>query len=452
MNALNIAQPDITLHLDMEGVIQQVSLSAPLAKEEGTESWHGRPWSETVGDVGGDKVARMLKDAREVGVSAFRQVTQKFPSGNEIPIEYTAVRLGDKAGLVAVGKNLQAVAELQSRLIAAQQAMERDYWKLRETESRYRLLFDSSNEPVLLIRASNLHIMEANPAAIRALGMSPVGQELLAELAEDERDSFQAMLQSVRNQGKAPAMMIHLGQNQDPWLVRASLMSSDPGPVYLLQLSPVGAMPDSAMESDDSSIDALVQRIPDAFVMLDRAGTVVRANQAFLDLVQIGTERSVVGERLGRWLWRPGADLTVLLANVRRHGVVRLFTTTLHGDLGLDTEVELSAAGDSDTEARLIGVLLRDISRRLGPPEDASGLEGVLRSLEGQIGNASLRQLVKDTVGLVERHYIESALDLTHGNRTAAAELLGLSRQSLYAKLNRYGMDGTLPQASDLAD
>ena len=43
---------------------------------------------------------------------------------------------------------------------------------------------------------------------------------------------------------------------------------------------------------------------------------------------------------------------------------------------------------------------------------------------------------------IVEQHYIEAALELTRGNRTAAAELLGLSRQSLYAKLNRYGLDG----------
>ena len=44
----------------------------------------------------------------------------------------TTVRLGGKAGLIAIGRNLQAVAELQSRLIAAQQAMEQEYWKLRE--------------------------------------------------------------------------------------------------------------------------------------------------------------------------------------------------------------------------------------------------------------------------------------------------------------------------------
>ena len=44
-------------------------------------------------------------------------------------------------------------------------------------------------------------------------------------------------------------------------------------------------------------------------------------------------------------------------------------------------------------------------------------------------------------MSIVERRYIEAALELTGGNRTAAAELLGLSRQSLYAKLNRYGLD-----------
>ncbi len=34
---------------------------------------------------------------------------------------------------------------------------------------------------------------------------------------------------------------------------------------------------------------------------------------------------------------------------------------------------------------------------------------------------------------------IEAALELTKNNRASAAELLGLSRQSLYSKLNRFG-------------
>jgi DNA-binding NtrC family response regulator len=62
------------------------------------------------------------------------------------------------------------------------------------------------------------------------------------------------------------------------------------------------------------------------------------------------------------------------------------------------------------------------------------------------VGRVSLPDLVKDTVEMVERHFIEAALELTRDNRTAAAEVLGLSRQSLYLKLRRHRL---LPTESD---
>jgi DNA-binding NtrC family response regulator len=52
----------------------------------------------------------------------------------------------------------------------------------------------------------------------------------------------------------------------------------------------------------------------------------------------------------------------------------------------------------------------------------------------------AMRDLIRDTTDLVERHFIEAALELTEHNRTAAAEVLGLSRQSLYVKLRRHGL------------
>ena len=64
----------------------------------------------------------------------------------------------------------------------------------------------------------------------------------------------------------------------------------------------------------------------------------------------------------------------------------------------------------------------------------------VLHSLTGRLGETSLKRLVSETVGVVERHYIEAALATTSGNRSAAAKMLGLSRQSLYMKLARYGI------------
>lgn len=438
---MNIAQPDITLHLDMEGVIRDATLSDTFGDER-IEAWIGHPWVGTVADVGEDKIRRMLEDARDKGVSAFRQINQRFPSGLELPVEYTAVRVGGDTGLLAIGKSLQAVADLQSRLVAAQQAMERDYWKLRDFETRYRLLFDASNEAVLLLRASNLRVVEANPAAIRALGLAPVGRDFVAELDARDREPFRTMLLRVREQGKAPGILVHLGSERRPWLVRASLMTAEPGTVFLLQLTAATAAQPAHGRNDPVSIDDLMDRAPEGFVVIDREGVIQRANRAFLDLVQMGAETSVLGERFGRWLGRPGADLTVLLANVHRHGVVRLFATSIQGELGTETEVEISAVGDSPTEPRYFGVLMRDVGQRLPRPGDEQSLGTVLNALSRRIGRSSLRDLVQDTVGEVERHYIETTLELTGGNRTAAAELLGLSRQSLYTKLNRYGLDG----------
>ena len=154
-------------------MIREATLS-PAMQGESVDGWLGRPWVEIVGDTGGDKVKRMVDDARASGISAFRQINQRFPSGLEIPMEFTTVLLGGRAGMLAIGKNLQAVAELQSRLIAAQQTMERDYWKLREIETRYRLVFDASDEAVVILSPANLRIVEANRSAVEALKLVAV--------------------------------------------------------------------------------------------------------------------------------------------------------------------------------------------------------------------------------------------------------------------------------------
>ena len=138
MPNVSFAQPDVTLLLDLEGVIRKATLSSTVCRRDrrglARPALGARPSRMAAAAACGS----MVEDARRTGVSAFRQVAQRFPSGRELPMEYTTVRLGEQAGLLAIGKNLQAVAELQSRLIAAQQAMERDYWKLREVETRYR--------------------------------------------------------------------------------------------------------------------------------------------------------------------------------------------------------------------------------------------------------------------------------------------------------------------------
>jgi transcriptional regulator PpsR len=450
IKSVNLASPDVTLRLDMDGVIREVSLANSVSGEA-AEAWVGRPWVDTVGGPGSDNVIRMMAEARANGVSDFRQVTQRFPSGIELPVEYNAVRLGARGGLVVIGKNLQAVAGVQSSVLATQQAREQDAWKLRAVETRFRLLLESSEDPVLLLRIDDLHIIDANPAAIRA-GALDAGRDFPAALAAHDRVAFHAMMRRVGEQGGAPGIMLHIGVAAAPWLVRASLTTAQPDTVFMLQLSPVAAAHDAA--SPAASLDHLIERLPDGFVLIDQAGVVLRANSAFLDMAQIATAAAAIGQPIGRWLSQPGADGAVLVAGVQRRGTMKGFATTLLGGLGSEMKVEISAAGDSDEAPRLIALLLRDVSRRPAghaAPHDRTGnpddrLLEAIAALTRQIGQTPLLDLVRDTGGLIERHCIVGALERARGNRTAAAEMLGMSRQSLYAKLTRYGMGASVEE------
>ena len=177
------------------------------------------------------------------------------------------------------------------------------------------------------------------------------------------------------------------------------------------------------------------------FVVTTTSGDIVMANRAFLDLAQLGSEEQCKGRSLSNWVGRPAADIDLFLTVLREHGVVRLASSALRGEHGLITEVEISAVAEPDGESPCYGFILRDVGRRLaGGPRGARDLTKAVEELTGLVGKVSLPKLVRDTTDMVERHFIDAALELTNDNRTTAAEVLGLSRQTLYVKLRRHGI------------
>jgi hypothetical protein len=250
MSSLNFAQPDITLSLDAAGVIRRAVLSAAIA-DEAVTSWVGQRLADTLND-GDDHVQQMLDDAWSSGVSPVCRVRQRFASGREMSVEYTAVRLGTE-GLIAIGRSLEAVAHVRTALSAAKTEVERSSWKGRElVGQRCRLLSDTTNLPVLLVHGDDLRVLEANPAAIRALDAGVDG-ELLLGLSVKERDAFQAMLRRLRAEGTAPGLVVHLGPTRTAWLLRASLIA-EWAPVFMLHLAPAGLAP--------AVLDATAEELP----------------------------------------------------------------------------------------------------------------------------------------------------------------------------------------------
>ncbi|MFY9657405.1 MAG: transcriptional regulator PpsR [Methylocystis sp.] len=433
MMQTTLARPDVTLTLDDEGVIVHAIPAEALA-EEHLELWSGRRFAETVDSDIDQSILHSIQNLLENGASTCFQVKQRFPSGREVPMDYTAISLGDNAGFVAVGRNLQVVSDLKSRLQLAQQAREKDYWRIREFETRYRMLFDATNEAVVLVAVNDLRITEANLAAERSFGLFP-GGDFCARMQERDKKGFQAMLEKVREQGRAPSIVLHLSMIAEACSVRASMSSTDAGQAYLLQIAsmaPTG-------RDEQLAMSRVVQRLPQGFVFIDRKGVVLRANDAFLDLAQLPSEAAALGKNLKHWMNDPGADISVLLNLLRKHGSVRRMAVRMEGALGAATDVEVSAVGDKPQDFEIVGLMFNAVA---GPEaQRAQPAEQAAQTPTSTSTETPLDQIVRSSTEALERKTIVAALERFGGNRTNAAKYLGLSRQSLHAKLRKYNFD-----------
>jgi transcriptional regulator PpsR len=287
---------------------------------------------------------------------------------------------------------------------------------------------------VAVVNVSDLTVIEANHRAVSHFSLSP-GAPFLPQLSDRDRRILENLLDKVREQGRAPGVAIQPAPTDGLWSLRASMMNAESGPVFICQLT---QMRDAGAPRKGVSAASFIDRLPEGFVVVDKDGYVRAANGAFLELVQIGSEAAATQRKLTRWLSSPGADANVVIALIRKHGDLRRFQTSIEGELGQSVPVEITAVGDQADEPAYFGLLIRDVSHVSGARPPATGDEGFTIA---DFDNRTLEAIVQMSTEVIERKAILRALELTGGNRTAAARHLGLSRQSLHAKLKKYGLD-----------
>jgi transcriptional regulator PpsR len=454
--SLIAAAADVALVIDGQGIIRDVSIGQGETGFEGGVDWIGRHWLETVTAESRPKVLAMLRDAAAATRPdrLWRQVNHPTAGGTDVPVLYATVPIGTQGRVLAVGRDLRAVATLQQRLVDAQQAMERDYLRLRQTEARYRLLFDTVTEAIVMVDATTLAVAEANPAALRLFGEAAkrlVGRSFLDALDGASRPQAAALLAAMRMNGRADDVSVGLPGLNHPVTLSASAFRQDSTGLLLVRLLPAAAdasTPDRARE--EASLMRVVDRAPDAFVVTDPQGRILSVNAMFAELVQSPAGEQVVGQSLDRWLGRSSVDMNVLLGTLKQHGVVRLFPTTLRAQYGQPLKVEISAVAVLQDDPPCLGFTIRDVERRLA--NDNRAAREIPRSpgqLAELVGRMPMRDIVSETTDLIERMCIEAALQLTHDNRASAAEMLGLSRQSLYVKLRRFNLGDTAAVAGE---
>ena len=247
--ALVGASADIGLVLDAYGVIRDVSLGAgEMRKLLELREWVGRRWLETVTVESRPKIQSMLEAGASNAIEATnrraeRQVNHMLGGGMELPVSYSVVSLGVQGRMVALGRDLRAVAAVQQRLVDAQQSMERDYLRLRHTEARYRLLFEAVDEAVIVLDALSLAVTEINAAGSRLLGEPSkriLGRAFTEFLAARSQQAASSAFSQVRGLGRSEELIIELAGKVSALKMSVSVFRQDGATLLLVRLVSVG--------------------------------------------------------------------------------------------------------------------------------------------------------------------------------------------------------------------
>jgi transcriptional regulator PpsR len=435
------ASVDFALVVDESGIVSEVFGGLGVELDPGWKKLIGERWLSKVTSESRLKGERLLRDARQAGVGRSAEMNFLVDGVGEVPLRVSSVKFDEGTGTVLIlARDLRPLANLQQQMVAAQQAMEREYTKLRQADTRYRVLFHVTGESVLVVNASTRRIVEANPAAATLLGDTAHALEgaLAADLFDQpHRASVDAFITRVESGGRAePKLSATIRGTQ---VQVAGTVFRQSGSTLVLLRFWEAATPAASRGERTSRMMAVLEALPDGIVVTGPDYKILHVNEAVSEMLQLQPSE-IVGQSLDTWLGRAGVDMNLMAANLKEHGSFRAFNTILRVPFGPPLEAIVTGVSALDGKVPTHGFSIRVVSSRLAVGDSTMLATRSLQQLKDLVGRVALKELVRESADLIERMCIEAALEVSGNNRASAAQLLGLSRQTLYSKLRRHGL------------
>lgn len=425
---------DVALVIDEDGVIRSVA-EGPAAAAADFNRWVGRRWVDIVSADTRRKIELMLDESRSGEVTQRREVNHPVIGGEDIPMAWTALRLGDQGPVVAVGRDLRAVAAIQRQFLDAQHEMELDYWQRRHADSRYRTLFHVASDAVVVLDAATFAVAESNEAARslwNARSDDAAGRPLIDLLPAAVRPALAEFLVTARSSGRGGELRLRLLDDGLPWDVTATPFRAEERQQLLVRARRLAD--EEGASTSPSTVRQLMDSTPDGVVVTDSAGRIKLANPAFIALVQRGADARVVGQRLGDVVGDVEGAWEDLMAKTRLHGLCpRTLLEVSLGDVVMT--VDACATLLADEEQEHLGFILRTVGPTRADDEPAEDAWEALAAVRARVGLQPLESLVREGVQIVERMMIETALRVAGGRTDVAARMLQVEPRALSLKM-----------------
>ena len=439
---------DIAVMIDLMGSIKSVLVNQSEQYYGDLSHWEGKNITKFLTMDSVPKIERAL-DKLNSGQTILHSIELNHQDNAkwQFPVRYNAHLVGQNDNILLLGRDLRSISETQQQLVKAQIAVEQSHEERKEYDAHYRSIFSTANEPIFVLDAKTAKIRQANPAACILLG-----EDIDALLSEtfgkfvafkDKKDLIDKMAMAAMSKTTLRVIISHNGQDTEaslhPVIYRASGQQ-----VLLVRLNLDKNQANLNDPLSQNLID-LYKNGTDGIVFTNASGVISFVNESFLELINTAQGSEIVGRSLGDFLSKGQIDLAVMLENVQRAGPMRIYSTDLKNDFGLKTAVEVSMTQIAGNTSKQVSFVIRETSRAEppGPIRPAIASNDNNPSIAELVGSASLKEIVAETTDVIEKICIQTAVETTNNNKAAAAEMLGLSRQSLYVKLHKYGLVDT---------
>ncbi len=155
-------------------------------------------------DVGANDVGiwDLIDDNRSSTVTG--QHTRKDGSSFPVEVRLGAIGSGDHKTIIAIARDITERAEADKFI--------------RESEERYRILFDKSPLGILLVESETLTILHFNSAACRSLGYEPEEFSRLRIMdfeVNDNREAISSRVEQLQKEGEVTFETVHLTKQRE---------------------------------------------------------------------------------------------------------------------------------------------------------------------------------------------------------------------------------------------
>ena len=285
------------------GVVKDVTLADQTLFANGaSQDWLGKPWVDTVTVESRAKIEALLS-GKSSG-TPWRQVNHVSNSALDVPIKYTAIPLDGDDRIIALGRSLNEIAGLQQKLITAHQDLERDYSRMRMIEGRYRLLFNTSAEAILIVNTEDWTIEDTNTAAEGVTG------HLRADLVTipisglvDQRSTplLNTLIASAIAQGTSSQSQLTLTSGTQVSMTASAFTEGHQKRVILRLSDELNA---AQGPKTSYAFEQLIDQLPDGLLITDNNQRILQANGTFAQNAQLASTEDAKGDSIYTYLGR----------------------------------------------------------------------------------------------------------------------------------------------------